>query len=76
MKNYNACIEALNMDILDIIEKGIPSILDDKGDMLSRSKLNDNQKYVYQLNVKLKHILLCTLFKEEISKVHTMTSAK
>jgi len=43
------------MDPLDIMEGGIPSLLDGKEKMLPRGKLDDDKTYVYHLNEKFKH---------------------
>lgn len=44
--------------------------------MLPRGKLDDYQRYIYQLNAKYKRNLICALSEGEISKVHAMSSAK
>lgn len=37
-------LKAMNMYLLDIIEKGIPSLLDDKVDILPCNELDDKQR--------------------------------
>jgi len=59
-----------NVDLLEIIETSIPSLLDVNGKLLPRNTWFKEQKYKYQLNVKTRHILICVLSKEDIAKVH------
>lgn len=38
-------LEAINMDSLDIIQNGIHSLINDKGNMVSQSALNEEKRY-------------------------------
>jgi len=55
---------------------GISSLLNVSGKFLPRNTWSEEQKYKYQLNARVRHILIYALSKEEIAKVHAMLSAK
>jgi len=55
--------EYSGIEFIDIIQHGIPTLFD------AFESMNDEKKYMFLLNVKARHILMCALSEEEMSKV-------
>jgi len=64
------------MELINIIKKGIPTLIDKLGELLPFESMTVEEKRVYQNNAKAMHIIMCVLFKKEMSKVHVMVSTK
>jgi len=69
-------LEYYSVDLLEVIENRVSSLLDTSRKFLPRNTWTNEQKQRYKLNAKAKHILTCALSEEEIAKVHALSSAK
>jgi len=69
-------LEYCNVDLLEVIEIRVSSLLDTFGKFLPRITWTNEQKQRYQINAKAKYILICALLLEENEKVHALLSAK
>jgi len=64
------------MELINIIKDSIPTLIDKSGKLLPFQSMTVDEKRIYQNNAKVRHIIMCALSEEEMSKVHAMVSAK
>jgi len=64
------------MELINIIKNDIPTLIDKSGELLPFESMTVEEKRVCQNNAKARHIIMCALSEEEMSKVHVMVSAK
>jgi len=64
------------MELINIIKNGIPTLIDKSGELLPFESMTNKEKRICQNNAKARHIIMCALSEEEMSKVHVMVSAK
>ena len=62
--------------LINIIKNGIPTLIYKSGDLLPFEFMTVEEKRVCQSNAKARHIIMCALSEEEMSKVHAMVSTK
>jgi len=69
-------IQYNSIELINIIKNGIPTLIDKSGELLPFESVTEEEKPICQNNAKARHLIMCTLSEEEISKVHAMVSAK
>jgi len=69
-------IQYNGMELINIIKNGIPTLINKSGELLPFESMTMEEKRVCQNKVKARHIIICALSEEEMSKVHAMVSAK
>jgi len=70
------CIQYNGMKLINIIKYGIPTLIDKSGEMFSFESMTEEEKYICQNNAKRRHLIMCALSEEEMSKVHAMVNTK
>ncbi|KHN35494.1 hypothetical protein glysoja_047731, partial [Glycine soja] len=70
-----AHFKSIHIDLWDVVEHGNYVPLDDQLNEVSRTSWIDAQRQRFMLNSKARNTLLCTLSKEEYTKVHNYKSA-
>jgi len=69
-------IQYKNMELINIIKYVIPTLIDKLGGLLPFESMTVEEKRICQNNAKVRHIIMCVLSEEEMSKVHAMVSVK
>jgi len=64
------------MELINIIKNGIPTLIDKSGELLLFKFMTEEEKRICQNNAKVRHLIICALFEEEMSKAHAIVSAK
>nr|KYP72938.1 hypothetical protein KK1_005543 [Cajanus cajan] len=68
--------DACHIDIWDVVEQGDYIPLDEAGKEIPKARWNEEQKQRFVLNSKARNALMCALFEEKYTKVHSFKSAK
>jgi len=66
----------MDENLMIIINEGISSLFNSSGKLLTREFWSEQQKNRYQLNARVRHILIGALSEEELIKVISITSLK
>ena len=69
-------IQYNGMELINIIKNDIPTLIDKSRELLPVQSMTVEEKHICQNNAKAKHIIICILSEEEMSKVHAMVNAK
>jgi len=69
-------IQYNSMELINIIKNGIPTLIDKLGKLLPFESMTVEEKRICQNKAKARHLIMCALFEEEMSKVHTTVNAK
>jgi len=69
-------IQYNDMELINIIKNGIPTLIDKSRELIPFESMFVEEKRVYQNKAKARHIIICALSEEEMSKVHVMVNAK
>jgi len=69
-------IQYNGMELINIIKNDIPILIDKSGELLPFEFMTMEEKRACQNNTKARHIIMCALSEEEMSKVHAMISSK
>jgi len=64
-----------DMELINIIKNCIAILIDKSRELLPFESMTVEEKRVCQNNAKARHIIMCALSEEEMSKVHAMVSA-
>jgi len=64
------------MELINIIKNDIPTLINKSGELLPFESMTEEEKHICQNNAKARHLIICALSEEEMSKVHAMVSAK
>nr|KYP65212.1 hypothetical protein KK1_011443 [Cajanus cajan] len=71
-----AFFDACHIDMWDVIKQGNYIPLDQAGNEIPKAQWSEEQKQRFLLNSKARSALMCALFEEEYTKVHSFRSAK
>jgi len=69
-------IQYNGMKLINIIKNGIPTLIDKSGELLPFESMIVAEKCIFQNNAQVRHLIMCVLSEEEMSKVNVMVSAK
>jgi len=63
-------------NLINIIKNGIPTLIDKSGELLPFESMTDEKRRMCENNAKVRHLIMCALSEEEMSKVHAMVNGK
>ena len=75
-EQMTAHFESIHIDLWDMIENGNHIPYDNKLNKIPWNQWTEEQKLKFLLNSKAWNVMLCTLSKEEYTKVHSFKSSK
>jgi len=69
-------IQYNSMELINIIKNDIPTLIDKSGKLFPFESMTEEEKRICQNNAKARHLIMCALSEEEMSKMHAMVNTK